>query len=173
MSDPGPVLPETGGIRRARTALVALALFAVTAGVLLRLVTSGSPGSSARPMPGPSPSGQVDPFFPTFAEEANASPDTGIGGMLVEDHGCVFVREGDGVEVLIIWPHAWSVERAASGDLRVLDETGASVIEVGHRVALHGGGFHYEPEFLEELIGQPVPLGCRTFETFLTSGLWL
>jgi hypothetical protein len=140
-----------------------------TAGFLLpRVVAIDPTSSSSMPLPGPSPSGEAV-FFPTLARE-DGYPDWGTGGTLVEEEGCIFLRQEGGPVWLVIWPHGWSVERTVSGVLRILDDSGTPVVDVGDQVTLHGGGFSYEPEFLEELVGQPVPARCHVDDHFVTSG---
>lgn len=161
--------------------MLALGFFAATAGLLLpRLLAVDPTGSSSTPVPGPSASGEVSEaapavFFPTQAREANAYPDAGTSGTLIEDQGCVLLRQGDGNVVMVIWPHGWSVERAADGVLRILDDTGAPVAEVGENVELHGGSLGQYPQgpperFPEEVIGRRIPARCTADDYFLTSG---
>jgi heat shock protein HslJ len=122
------------------------------------------------PPPGESPS---DLFFPTLAEPASGYPDALAVGTLVEQRGCVFLRGTDGSRTLLIWPFGWSIQATDDGSLRVLNESGTPVREVGKEVEL-GGGFVSEnrnrTSFPEELIGEPIPDRCKAGGYFLTSG---
>lgn len=163
--------------RRAATAVLALGLFAATAGVLLpRLLATAPPGTASTPVPGPSPTDE-GVFFPTGARE-DGYRDWAAGGTLVEDEGCVFLRQEDGSLVLVLWPHGWSIERRADGTLRILDDMGAPVVEVGDQVTLGGGPVGRYPgeppeKLPEEIIGEPIPGRCTADGYFRTSGVLL
>jgi len=167
--------------RRAGTAMLVLTLFAATTGfVLPRLLAVDPTTRPSTPTPAPSASdeaGETAPtvFFPTLAREAEGYPDAFATGTLIEEEGCVLLRQEDGSADLVIWPHLWKVERTTSGVLRILDDAGVPVIEVGNDVTLGGGGIgrypHGPPDrFAEELIGEPIPARCTTENYFPTSG---
>lgn len=112
-------------------------------------------------------------FFPTLAEPATGYPDALAIGTLVQRRGCVFLEGTDGSRTLLIWPFGWSIQATEDGSLRVLDENGTPVREIGEEVEL-GGGFVGESRnrtgFPEELIGEPIPDRCKAGGYFLTSG---
>jgi hypothetical protein len=112
---------EHQGVRRTwGAAVLASGLFAATAALLLpHLLAIDRTASTSGPVPGPSPSGEAV-FFPALAREANAYADWGAGGTLVEDEGCIFLREEYRGDWLVLWPHGWSVERTGGGALRIL-----------------------------------------------------
>jgi hypothetical protein len=173
-------MSETGQTaKRVAVAVVPLALFAAAAAFAAsRLDAIGSDETSDEPIAGPSATSlipHVPPFFPTLAKEADAYPNAVIGGTLVEENGCVLLRQGDERFVLTLWPHGWSVERSADGVLSIVDEEGTRAFRIGEEVALGGGelsGYPGAPRerFPEELIGRPIPPRCQTDHYYITSG---
>jgi hypothetical protein len=111
----------------------------------------------------------VDGFFPTLLS-TNGLPDAGAGGTVVEHDGCIWLtRRGDS-DMLVLWPSGWGLMRAADQKLMIVDEQGTPVIRLGEHVTLHGGGFYYEPAYIERITGQPLPRQCEAEDYFLTSG---
>jgi hypothetical protein len=166
--------------KRVTIAVVALGAFAAAAVFALpRLVNIGS-ASPTTPVPGPSVSETTliphrPLFFATEVSPSNAYPDSGTGGTVVADRGCILLESADGRELLVIWPYGWSIESTDGGGLQILDESGTAIAEVGEYVELHGGIPGWYPtdpreRFAEEFIGRPIPPRCEVGNYFTTSG---
>jgi hypothetical protein len=163
--------------KRVVAAVVVLGLVAAVAAFLLpRLSATGSPGSST-PVPGPSGITRIRhplPFFPTLAKEADGYPESIVGGTLVEEKGCVLVRDVELGIGMMLWPHGWSVEWSADGVLSDLDDSGTPAFRVGEEIRVGGGelgDYPLPPERLpEELIGRPIPERCKVGRYLITSG---
>jgi hypothetical protein len=111
-------------------------------------------------------------FFPTLKEPANGYPAALAGGTLTDRNGCIVLQYEVG-ESLLIWPYGTTLQRDATGTLRVLRSDGSLIAEVGEYVRI-GGGSVVEPgediHFAEQLIGESIPPRCRVDDYFMTSG---
>lgn len=94
-----------------------------------------------------------DVFFPTWSSESR--PGALVGGTLVEERGCLFLRLDEG-DALALWEQGYSYAYGA-----VRDETGEVVAQVGDPVQ-GGGGYYSELAYVEDLVGQPIPRRCQS-----------
>ena len=111
-----------------------------------------------------SPSAMAEVYLPTYPP-MDIRPLAGLGGRLVQVGGCLWFERDSG-RALALWPPGTTIERDGSS-LTVVDPGGARAV-VGTNVVATGGAYgpeHYE--MVVELIGEPVPEGCRGDDHYL------
>lgn len=105
--------------------------------------------------------------LPTYDMPFDSGP-TGIQqGVLVEDRGCVYIREESiGHRWLVVWPQGYSREGET-----IRDKEGIAVAGIGQAVTLGGGEVPANRwDVLRSLLLTEVPAGCRDGDYWLMGG---
>ena len=152
--------------RRASVAVIAIMVFAVPFGLLLRsvgerhgVVTTASTSSPGSP--------NLLTYDGRVSEEALST------GILVAHDGCLFLRKGAGSEQLIAWPAGTSLGIDDEGLALVFDRQGRLLGREGDEITSVGGSLSSAEETggaygsLSEL----VPAACRTQEIWLVGSV--
>jgi len=98
------------------------------------------------------------PFFPAQRDPGGVQMLARAEGRLILDEGYLRLKPIFGESYMIIWPYGYTV-RLEDKTIQVLNADDQAVARVGDWIVL-GGGETDLTEFIEDIIGQPLPPDC-------------
>lgn len=135
--------------------------------------STSAPASERYDFVAPLPPGCCErghPFRPSLPYQLAGDTTTPHGRgapLLMEDHGCVWLVDGGGRVLSVVWPERWSVRFVSDGQtatIHVLDELGREQANNTGSVGIVGGETNREPEFchVSELVYEVARIGNGT-----------